>query len=278
MPSEFLEHFWIETPLGYKLNAKIDIVDSESKNIVIVCHGYLSDSTFGLCAAICNAEMFNTVRFDFHGCGVSEGEDQWSFGGYMGEVEDIKFVRDYLVNNGWNVTGLIGHSRGGDDVLLYASKYHDIPAVINIAGRYHVSSTAYENFRAQQLKLLTIQGFFEQKSICGRHTYRIDEEQIMERRRIQMGDLGVMEGVEKILTIHGTADTRIPFGDALEFCRTLDKSRHWLAVIVDGSHGLWDKPQTAHDTILAIRTFLVDDSRETLLTAEAALDQYLRKK
>ncbi|KAK3188773.1 hypothetical protein Dsin_028334 [Dipteronia sinensis] len=34
------------------------------------------------------------------------------------------------------ITAIIGHSKGGNVVLLYASKYNDIPIVVNISGRF----------------------------------------------------------------------------------------------------------------------------------------------
>jgi solute carrier family 25 (adenine nucleotide translocator) protein 4/5/6/31 len=34
------------------------------------------------------------------------------------------------------VAGLLGHSKGGTDVVLYAAKYDDIPRVVNVSGRF----------------------------------------------------------------------------------------------------------------------------------------------
>jgi hypothetical protein len=36
--------------------------------------------------------------------------------------------------------GHAGHSKAGDNVLLYASKYDDIPLVVNLAGRLHMAA------------------------------------------------------------------------------------------------------------------------------------------
>ena len=37
---------------------------------------------------------------------------------------------------GFRVVGLLGHSKAGTVVLLYASKYTDIPRVVNVSGRF----------------------------------------------------------------------------------------------------------------------------------------------
>ena len=34
------------------------------------------------------------------------------------------------------MSGLVGHSKGGTGVILYAAAYDDIPLVVNIAGRF----------------------------------------------------------------------------------------------------------------------------------------------
>ena len=34
------------------------------------------------------------------------------------------------------MTGLVGHSKGGTGVILYAAAYDDIPRVVNVAGRF----------------------------------------------------------------------------------------------------------------------------------------------
>lgn len=38
------------------------------------------------------------------------------------------------------------HFAGGNVVLLYASKYHDIPAVVNVSGRYDLKGGVEERF------------------------------------------------------------------------------------------------------------------------------------
>lgn len=42
----------------------------------------------------------------------------------------------YLRSQGKKVTGLVGHSKAGTGVILYAAAYDDIPRVVNVAGRF----------------------------------------------------------------------------------------------------------------------------------------------
>lgn len=43
---------------------------------------------------------------------------------------------EYLRAQRRKVSGLVGHSKGGTGVVLYAAAYDDIPLVVNIAGRF----------------------------------------------------------------------------------------------------------------------------------------------
>lgn len=43
---------------------------------------------------------------------------------------------EYLRAQRKKVSGLVGHSKGGTGVILYAAAYNDIPLVVNIAGRF----------------------------------------------------------------------------------------------------------------------------------------------
>lgn len=39
-----------------------------------------------------------------------------------------------------------GHSKGGDDVIIYAGTYDDIPLVINVAGRFWMADGLRQRF------------------------------------------------------------------------------------------------------------------------------------
>lgn len=43
---------------------------------------------------------------------------------------------EYLRRHGKSVVGLLGHSKAGSGVILYAAKYDDIPRVVNVSGRF----------------------------------------------------------------------------------------------------------------------------------------------
>ena len=49
---------------------------------------------------------------------------------------------EWLVAQGLRVIGLLGHSKGGSGVVLYAAKYDDVPRVVNVSGRFDMKRGA----------------------------------------------------------------------------------------------------------------------------------------
>ena len=62
------------------------------------------------------------------------------------QKEDIRAAVLYLRAQGRTVTGLVGHSKAGTGVILYAAGYDDIPRVVNVAGRYDNMRGEYRPF------------------------------------------------------------------------------------------------------------------------------------
>ena len=40
----------------------------------------------------------------------------------------------------------MGHSKGANDVLLYAARHGDVPRVVNLAGRFHLAEGMEKRF------------------------------------------------------------------------------------------------------------------------------------
>jgi pimeloyl-ACP methyl ester carboxylesterase len=77
---------------------------------------------------------------------------------------------------------IIGHSKGGDVVLVYASKYQDIRNVINLSGRYDLKRGIGERLGEDYLERIKQQGFIDIKE--GNAGFRVTEESLMEACRV----------------------------------------------------------------------------------------------
>jgi dienelactone hydrolase len=53
---------------------------------------------------------------------------------------------------------------GGGVVLLYASKYHDVKAVVNLSGRYDMKAGIEERLGNDYMKRIKEDGFIDVKS------------------------------------------------------------------------------------------------------------------
>lgn len=111
------ELFYINGSQG-KLAAKLSLPDlqkSQKCPMVILSHGFGGDMTFHLwepIIKILNENGIGVLRYDFNGCGQSEGEFQHMT--VLNEIEDllcvISYVRSLPVTE--NIS-LVGHSQGG---------------------------------------------------------------------------------------------------------------------------------------------------------------------
>jgi len=118
--------------------------DAGSSNLVVFCHWLRSSKeskTIISLADVLTNERISVFRFDFAGrhtpfslfYGDSEGSFQ--YGNYWREVDDLRAVILYFSSQKLKVDAIVGHSKGGNVVLLYASVYRDVSTVINISGQ-----------------------------------------------------------------------------------------------------------------------------------------------
>lgn len=131
------QEFTFVNKKGLKLKGLLVDGGAGSKEVCILCHGFrsskLGSTLRALSTGLAEAGV-STFRFDFSGNGESEG--QFAYGNYWQEVEDLRAAVEFWTSKGSRVVCVAGHSKGGNCVVLYASKYHDVPCVINISGRF----------------------------------------------------------------------------------------------------------------------------------------------
>ncbi|TKY54478.1 hypothetical protein E2542_SST18886 [Spatholobus suberectus] len=174
----------IPNKYGYKLVGILH--ESGSKEIVILCHGgRASKENFimtNLAAALENAGI-SSFRFDFTGNGESEGS--FEFGGYWREADDIHAVAQHFHKANRTVIAIVGHSKGANVALLFASKYHDIKTIVNLSG-CHDLKVGLENRSGKDfMDRLRKEGFIELKAESGIN-YRVTEESLKDRLNIIM--------------------------------------------------------------------------------------------
>lgn len=211
--------------------------DTGSRELVIICHGFRSSKeseTLANLATALNSNGISAFRFDFSGNGESEGE--FLYGNYWNEVEDLRAVVLYFSGKERKVNTIIGHSKGGNAVLLYASKHHDIVGtVINISGRYDLTKGIEDRLGKDFERRINEDGFIDATNQQGNVVYRVTKESLMDRLQTDMKSAALSISKNcRVLTIHGSKDEIIPVTDAFEFDKLIPN--HSLHVIDEANH------------------------------------------
>ncbi|KAG5191779.1 Alpha/Beta hydrolase protein [Tribonema minus] len=216
---------------GYDLAALLDLKNAKSKDIVVVCHGLISDKRRSVAATLAEAlQQRNLCRFDFAGNGDSGGE--WTLSGYDREMEDLRGVVQHLRGEGWAVTAVVGHSKGACAVIKYAAKYDDVPLVVPVAGRFDMSQTPASRYTEEQWRQLREEGATQW--VVGGRSYTVRQADLDEKAALDMAAECAAIHKSKVHIIHGDADDTIPVRDAHEFHKHLPDST--LTIIEGGSH------------------------------------------
>ncbi|XP_006303179.2 uncharacterized protein LOC17900089 [Capsella rubella] len=208
--------------------------ETGSTEVVVLCHGFLSNKndpvTKNIAAAL-EKEGISAYRFDFSGNGESEGS--FYFGNYNYEADDLRSVIQYFTNMNRVVPIILGHSKGGDVVLVYASRFHDIRNVINLSGYSDLKRSLVMRLGENYLERITQQGYIDAEEYNIK--YRVTKESLMERLNTDMHEVCLKIDKEcRVLTVHGSADEIIPWEDAKEFEKIIHN--HKLEILEGADH------------------------------------------
>ncbi|KDP34090.1 hypothetical protein JCGZ_07661 [Jatropha curcas] len=233
-PALQLQRVIIENCHGEKLVGLLH--DTGSKQLVIVCHGFQSSKEripmANLAAAI-QKEGISAFRFDFAGNGESEGSFQ--YGNYRREADDLRAVVQHFCGQKRSISAIIGHSKGGNVVLLYASKYNDVHTVVNISGRFNLERGIEGRLGNDFLQRIEQNGFIDVKNRKGKFEYRVTKESLMDRLTTDTHAACLLIQPEcRVLTVHGSMDKIVPVEDALEFAKFIPN--HKLHIIEGADH------------------------------------------
>ncbi|XP_042454090.1 uncharacterized protein YfhR-like isoform X3 [Zingiber officinale] len=204
--------------------------------LVIVCHGFRSSKDEKIFVSLASAltnQGISVFRFDFAGNGESEGV--FRYGNYKREAEDIRSVILYFLEQNYEISAIIGHSKGGNAVLLYASVYHDVHIVINISGRFALERGIEGRLGKDFMQRIEKDGFIDVKDKTGNFEYRVTEDSLKDRLETDM--CIACHSIDKkcrVLTVHGSKDQTVPAEDAMQFAKLIPN--HKLHIMEGANH------------------------------------------
>ncbi|WOK92391.1 hypothetical protein Cni_G01082 [Canna indica] len=210
--------------------------EAGSLELVILCHGFQSSKESKTLVNLADAlvsENISVFRFDFAGNGDSDGSFQ--YGNYRREVEDLRAVIQHFSGQKWKVHAIVGHSKGGNVVLLYASIFHDISTVVNISCRFNLKRGINDRLGNDFMEKMKNNGYIDVMDKMGRFIYRVTQESLIDRLSTDMhaACLSIDKNC-KVLTVHGSEDDIVPPEDAFEFDKLI--VNHKLHIIKGADH------------------------------------------
>lgn len=132
---------------GIRVSGILHLPDRKSPPCVIASHGLLSNKDsekYVELGARLSREGVAVLRFDFLGCGQSEGRLEDST--ITGRLEELGSVIDFVRTNValGDTIGLMGSSLGGYLSLFKAAQEKDVKAIVTWATPYRLSGPAPE--------------------------------------------------------------------------------------------------------------------------------------
>jgi len=194
------ERVYIKNSLGQQL---VGILNSPGEKcpLVIDCHGFTSykDEHFhpALGRELCNRGI-SCFRFDFTGCGESEGEF------YEGTVRQMRDDLDRVIEHfsKYEILGLCGHSLGSA-IIAGAAKNSRVKAMAFLSPGIQYKKATNPQLISRYFQL-RFKGYIMYKK--GRNDYKITRDCLDQLRAVDMFSL--MAGVQQPkLIIFGSNDT-----------------------------------------------------------------------
>jgi pimeloyl-ACP methyl ester carboxylesterase len=214
---------------GEYLSFDLSISRPLGKELAIVVHGTMVTKENWLYEQISKNLVVNCLKIDLPGNGRSEGT--FSIAGYAKEVMAVQAAVKWAQEMGFEVVSLIGHSKGGNIVLMHSALYPGVPSIISLAARYDMTSVPgpMRDIYNQAIEKGEAFHTFNEK------TFKIDREGVRERLTLDMDPI-IKKVSGKILLIHGTCDKIIPFKDSESIFENLEIDSKFLHLLPSADH------------------------------------------
>lgn len=172
-------------------------------------------------------------------------------GNHESEVADYVSAVDFITNKSHgsnnekkkNVTCLLGHSKGGINVILYAAKYHNSTIItlpkklVSLSGRFRVKDGILQRFGRTVMDTLAMNGPIQRKEADGTE-WSMTLEDFRGRYDLDMEGAArcIGTGTTKILVLHGTGDDTIPWLESKECAEIIGEGHAELVTIEGADH------------------------------------------
>ena len=221
---------------------------------VVLLHGFPGDSSGGTDrrARMLARAGFLALRFDFTGCGMSDGKHEERL--MSGDVKDTRAAIDYLCAHAeFDKLVLLGHSTGAIDAALYAHTDKRVDAIIISAGVADLKRGVTYEFTSKQVTDFRSRGFTKTPWLM---EWSGKRERIVKAFYDEFFTLNIAAALKKfhkpVLIIHGDKDEAVPVTEAHELYALANKPKK--LIIIKGADHRFQKKAAAYGRELS--TFL----------------------
>ncbi|CAG9328992.1 unnamed protein product [Blepharisma stoltei] len=199
---------------GLSLAYSILIKNPKLKKIWIICENWPSQ-LFIINQFLHENLSANTFKFDYTGCENSQGEH--SFGGLTRDANDIDDAVNFLNSKGYEVEGIIGHSKAAQGVIIYSAIYGQVKNIIVLSARFHMNVLPFFLHETTEIARREKEIIHTGVGSRWKFTWDMVEETINTDMKFYceraQGDFYIF---------HGNEDEMCPFADSLEYVKALN--------------------------------------------------------
>lgn len=235
-------------PTGRVLPGTVVVSSARKEGTLVLLHGMAShkDHSFAprLARHLCECFNYSVVRFTARSPAPDphEPSHRYRICGFEDDKRDLETVLANAAAQYGPLKGVVGHSRGANVSLLYASSCpYPVPTVA-IAPRFHMGNMVKGRmFKDEQREALLVRGeAIQWDTKMG--TITVLPEDVPVLNALDMG--AVVKSIQprlKVTIIHGTGDSTIPATDATEGYREVSPvSCELKVVVVEGAKHNFD--------------------------------------
>ncbi len=209
---------------------------------VISCHGMESNKSGTKHVRLADelaARGIPVLRFDFAGCGDSEGDVAAMT--YTREVEDLQAAAAWLAGRGGAQVALFGSSMGGAVAILYGARHPAAPLAVR--GIATLAAVAHPGRVPSPMLSRERYDAWRRDGHLTLHDGRRVSFTLMEdAARIDVPD-AARRLTCPVLVIHGTADEVVPVEDGVELHAAVPHDTKELMLVESGDHRISDPAQ-----------------------------------
>lgn len=213
---------------------------------VVITHCFTCSKDYKVIVAIAKllaSRGSRVLRFDFAGTGASTGD----FGAtnLASNVSDLSMSGQWLAEQGYSASHLVGHSLGGIACILAARRMTEVKSVAVVASPS--SATHLLDTIPEIPARLAVQDSVQVR--IGQRDISITRDFVEELKRHSVKE--TLDGIGRpFLVVHGTEDRTVPIGEGEELFGFARQPKGFFPVI--GADHLFSAPEHARQAAEAI--------------------------